>query len=262
MKIYKYAAIVLGMLFSAQVGAQGFSALITPPRIEDNVKPGQVYRNVIEITNVSPVSNKYVIESSDWTFNASDASVDFQNELSTNSCRPWVYLESNSINLGPNAKRRFRFEVRVPENAPVQECRFAMLFSGDPDAESLTALPVAGRLAVVVYLRVGNASALLNATSFGKRMVDGQYQPTMTVHNSGNATSRLDGYVDGTDATGKTITFLPTSYPILPGQTNEVVLVPQAPSATSALPAIAYPLTLKGRVDWEGKNIPVETTIP
>src|SRR3546814_2484594 len=64
-----------------------------------------------------------------------DATVEFSDALAPGSCRPWVGLEAAEINLAPNAKRRYRFEVRVPTDAPAGECRFAIMIEGDPRSE-------------------------------------------------------------------------------------------------------------------------------
>src|SRR3546814_5169384 len=75
-----------------------------------------------EITNVSAGAAHFTVQTADWTFEP-DATVEFSDALAPGSCRPWVGLEAAEINLAPNAKRRYRFEVRVPTDAPAGECR-------------------------------------------------------------------------------------------------------------------------------------------
>ena len=249
--------VFLAMGASSVAHAQGFSALVSPPRFEDSVKAGDVYRNVVEVSNVSNTPADFSVSTADWTFRPQDASVDFYPTLQEGSCRPWVYLENNKIKLSANGKKRYRFEVRVPADAPAQECRFAILIAGDA-VTTAGAVPVAGRLGVVVYLRVGDARPQLSLEGYKVLPHNDSFAPALVVRNSGNATARLEGYVDGVDAAGNKISFLPTSYPILPGRTDEVILVPQAPNAKSAAPTIQYPVTIKGQVDWEGKRLPVE----
>ena len=239
--------------------AQGFSALVSPPRFEDSVKPGQVYRNMVEISNVSGTPAVFNIETADWTFRAQDASVDFYPALQKGSCRPWVYLESTQVKLSANGKKRYRFEVRIPQDAPVQECRFAILVSGDAVAAT-GAVPVAGRLGVVVYLRVGDAHPQLSVEDYGVVKSNDVLMPALLVRNSGTATARLEGYIDGVDASGQKISFLPTSYPILPGSTDYVALAPQALNAKAPPPTIQFPVTITGQVDWEGNRIAIDHT--
>ena len=64
----------LAMLPSAF--AQGFSALISPPRIETSVKPGQTTRQVVEVSQVGPAPGKFRVYTADWSLN-STGGVDF-----------------------------------------------------------------------------------------------------------------------------------------------------------------------------------------
>ena len=54
-------------LFASAVSAQGFSAVVSPPRFEDSAKPGTTYRNVVEIDNVSAESAHFTVKTADWT---------------------------------------------------------------------------------------------------------------------------------------------------------------------------------------------------
>ena len=64
-----------GALAPAGAGAQGFSALVSPPRFEDQVKPGTVYRNVVEISNVSGAAAHYTLKTADWHLDAQGSAV-------------------------------------------------------------------------------------------------------------------------------------------------------------------------------------------
>ena len=90
-------ALVLGLL-GAQVQAQGFSALVTPPRVETAIKPGQTTRQVLEITQVGPMPGRFRVYSNDWSINASGG-VDFFDEIQSGSCRPWVALERREMTV-------------------------------------------------------------------------------------------------------------------------------------------------------------------
>ena len=62
------------------VRAQGFAALISPPRFEVAAKPGKTLRNVIEVSNRSTATAKYLIHTADWTLSP-DFSVSFHDDL-------------------------------------------------------------------------------------------------------------------------------------------------------------------------------------
>jgi len=252
---------VLGcLLFAGAARAQGFSALVSPPRFEDRAGPGSTYRNIIEINNVSDSPAHFTVQTADWSFKP-DATVEFSDPLAADSCRPWVGLEAADINLAPNAKRRYRFEVRVPADAPVRECRFAIMIEGDPETvEGSNAPPVSGRIGVIVYLAIGDAVARLEVVGESVQTIDGNAVPVLSVRNSGNAHGRLQGYLDGTDAGGKTYAFAPSTLPILPGETRDIALTPQADNADLPAPILAWPLQIEGRLDSGSQRLEIAKT--
>jgi hypothetical protein len=235
--------------------------LVSPPRIEDNAKSGETYRNVIEITNVSDKAAHYAVKTADWALQA-DNTVQFSEALTPGSCRPWVGVETAELNMGPNAKKRYRFEVAVPADAPSGECRFAIMIEGDPESVAgSVAIPVSGRIGVIVYLTLGDAAAQLTVVGQKLQTVDGQLLPVLSVRNAGNAHARLQGFVDGRDESGKTYAFSPSTLPILPGETRDIPLTPQGDSEDAPAPLLAYPLQLKGRLDWGKQHLDIETTL-
>lgn len=239
--------------------AQGFSALVSPPRIEDSAKPGETYRNVIEITNVSPRASHYTVKTADWTL-LPDNTAQFSEALAAGSCRPWVGVEASELDMGPNAKRRYRFEVAVPAGTPSGECRFAIMIEGDPESVAGgVAVPVSGRIGVIVYLAIGDASARLEVAGQSVKTVDGHEVPVLSIRNTGNAHGRLQGFVEGTDGSGRKYSFAPSTYPILAGETRDIPLVPQGDSEEAPPPTLVYPVRLKGRLDWAQQRLDIDT---
>jgi fimbrial chaperone protein len=254
-------AATCGLLLSITASAQGFSALVTPPRFEDAVKPGTTYRNVIEITNVSDRPARYRLQTADWTLDE-NASAVFSAELAPGSCRPWVGIEAPEITVAPKARRRYRFEVVVPADAPSGECRFAIMIEGEPSTVSgPLAVPVSGRIGVIVYVGVGDAAPRLDVVASRAHEVDGRVVPVLRVRNGGNAHGRLDGLVDGRDAGGRRYAFAPSNQPILPGETRDIVLTPQSDSTDAAAPTLAFPVTIRGELDTGAQRLAVDSTI-
>jgi len=240
--------------------ALGFSVLVSPPRVEDTAKPGDTYRNIIEITNVSDNAAHLSVQTADWTLHP-DNGVEFSDALSAGSCRPWVGMEASEITIGANAKRRYRYEVAVPADAPAGECRFAIMVEGDPERlKGDVAIPVSGRIGVMVYLTIGDAAPQLEVAGKHTAVVDGRKVPVLSVHNSGNAHGRLEGFVDGTDAGGKRYAFAPSTFPIMPGETRDIALVPEGDESGTPAPDIVYPLQLKGRLDWATRHLDIDAT--
>lgn len=248
-------------LSASAVSAQGFSAVVSPPRFEDSAKPGTTYRNVVQIDNASAESAHFTVRTADWSL-LPDGGVQFADALAADSCRPWVGIEAQDITLGANGKRRFRFEVAVPADAPRRECRFALMIEGDPEPmKGGIAIPVSGRIAVIVYLSIGDAAPRLEITGQRVAKVDGQDVPVLQVRNDGDAHGRLQGFVDGTGADGKRYAFAPSTLPILPGETRDIPLQPQPDDPQSPPPVLEFPVKLQGRLDSGAQRIDIAATV-
>ncbi len=238
--------------------AQGFSAVISPPRFEVNVQPGKTTRQVIEITHVANRRGEYRVYTNDWTIGP-DGNALFSDQLAPNSCRPWVALERRELALPANGKIRFRFEISPPANATLAECRFAIMIEGLEQViktEGTLSFPVSGRVGVIVYAAIGDARPILRITHAGVAANDGTLVPRVEVINTGNAHGRLGGFVIAVDANGKQLDLVPESIPILPAQTRMVSLIPN--SAVTGDNAIKYPLTVKGSLEWGDKKTDID----
>ena len=250
--------IVLGALLgsaplSTAFGA-GFAAMVAPARFELATRAGATVRDVITITNGAATAGKYRLHTADFTLGA-DYGVIFQDALAPGSCRPWVALERAEVPLTPGATIRYRFEVKVPADAPQGECRFGILIEGEEPAlaqAGAVQVPIAGRIGVIVYLKVGAAKAAVDV--FGPSVVtlNGQRVPALRVHNSGDAHTRMGGFLTGTDAKGIKYDFIPSTLPILPGEERVVYLSPSR--AGNDHPTLSFPVTVHGTLEWDDKG--------
>ena len=146
----------------------------------------------------------------------------------------------------------------------VQTCAlpicFALLIEGDEQAVKSAngpTVPVAGRVAVIVYVMVGGATPKLDVVASQVVMVGGEALPVLQVKNSGNAHGRLDGFLSGTDASGKKLEFSVSTLPILPGETRAISLSVNRGERDPAF-KIAYPVTIRGNLEWGEKSTPFE----
>jgi hypothetical protein len=259
MRVVSCAALLAAALPDAAL-AQGFAALVSPPRFELFAKPGDKLREVVEITNASVQPAKYRLKTADWRLEES-ASVTFSDALNPGSCRPWVAIESRQISVTAGGKHRYRFEVAPPADAPVGECRFAILIEGDEQQVQTPggpAFPIAGRLGVIVYVTVGDAAPKLEVAATRVAAVNGEDVPVLMVKNSGNAHGRLAGFLSGTDASGKKLEFTASTLPILPGEMRAISLVVYRERDEPT--RVAYPITIRGKLEWGGKSEPFEQT--
>src|SRR5271165_64139 len=120
---------LVGVAASSSVQAQGFAALVSPPRFELSTKPGKTLRSVIEVSNRSTSPGRYLIHTADWGL-SEDFSVSFHDDLQPDSCRPWVAIERPEVVVPGSGTLRYRFEVTVPADAQAGECRFAVMIEG------------------------------------------------------------------------------------------------------------------------------------
>ncbi len=240
-----------------QVFAQGFAALVTPPRFELAAKPGEKLRQVVEITNAAAQAAKYNLKTADWSLNE-NAAVTFDEALRPGSCRPWVAIEAPQVTVPAGGKYRYRFEISPPADAGAGECRFAILIEGDEQTVQTPGgptFPVSGRLGVIVYVTMGGAQPSLEVV--GTRVSVGEEAlPVLMVKNSGAAHGRLAGFLSGTDAAGRKIEFTLSTLPILPGETRGISLAPYRDNDEAL--KINYPITIRGKLEWGDKTVPFE----
>jgi hypothetical protein len=254
------AAFASGAFAQAQPG--GFGASVSPPRVEIQVNAGATKRQVIDITHAPNSVGRYRVYTNDWRLQA-DGSVEFGEALADETCRPWVAIERRDLSIQPQSRYRYRFEVTAPSVIPDRECRFALMIEGvDPlqVEQQGVAMPVSGRIAVIVYVAVGNAKPKLEVQGSTIADMNGVKVPAIIVKNVGNAHGRFDGVVEGVDADGRKIELLPSNQPILPGDTRTVALVPSAEEGKPA-PTVKYPLEVKGSLEVGKDRLPLSITI-
>ena len=245
--------------------AFAFAAYVVPARIELVGTPGQISRQVLDIGNDGATGEEFSIKTADWLLTRTGG-VEFEtNQLANNSCRPWVQLERLSVKLPPRGKRRFRFEVHVPTDASPQECRFALLIeSASEVALTVTTgglrFPIAGRIGVIVYLRIGDVAPQLKIDGIRLDRVNGLLTPVIDVHNTGSAHGRLDGVLEGTSLGGKRMEFSLSNFPILPGEKRTIVASVND-TEDGKKPDWQPPLKLKGDIEWRGGKWPVDVEL-
>lgn len=258
LRLFALACLVVGTQPAAF--AQGFAAYISPPRFELQAQPGQRLREVMEIQHVGQQKGNYRIYTNDWTFGPDNA-VTFSNELSPDSCRPWVAIERRELSIEPGARYRFRFEITPPPGTAPRECRFAIMVEGlDPArVQGAVSFPVGGRIGVIVYAAIGGAAPRLEIVGTRVEQVQGQPTAVLDVRNSGNAHGRLGGFVNGRDASGARFELAPADLPILPGETRRVTLGPMADNGKPA-PRPTFPLQVQGELEWGKNRVPLDTS--
>jgi hypothetical protein len=251
----------VALLCACPWASADFAYAVTPPRFELAAKPGEAQRQVIEITNASPSeSGTLLVRTADWRFEP-DGSSAFIDELQPGSCRPWAVIERRELVVAPRQAYRFRFEVTPPPGQAPVECRFAIMFQGKEASQTSAGGPsVTGRVAVIVYVAVGDVAPALSLAGGRVRMNGGQPMPALDIVNSGTAHGRVDGFLTVTDARGRSFEAAPASTPILPGETRAVALNLNVPADAGAAARPEFPLTVQGKLEW-GKGRSTEVNL-
>lgn len=244
----------------ALVIAQGFAAYVSPPRVLMQMQPGQTQRQVIEIQHAGNQPGRYRFYTVDWSLSA-NGTVEFSQELVPQSCRPWVAIERRELTLGPGDRYRYRFEVQAPADAPVRECRFAIMMEGlDPAAVSGGLnMPVSGRIGVIVYANVGGAKPQLTVVEHRTEAEGSRKVPVLIVRNQGQAHGRLEGFLDGRDADDRRYELAPRDLPVLPGEVRNIELIVLDQDRPEAVKP-RFPLRVQGRLEWGDQRLPVDLT--
>jgi hypothetical protein len=244
-------ALAASQLCATSSLAADFAVSVSPPRFEIQLKPAQSSRQIVEITNASNQPSKFKIKTADWSLSA-DGSVVFQDDLAPQSCRPWVVIERRELVVPSKRPYRFRFEVSPPPDTPAMECRFALLIEGEDQIVNTGSLgiPYSGRFGVIVYAAIGDVAPKIDMLGSAVQTINGKPTAVLKVKNSGTAHGRLEGFLSGVDASGKSIEFAPTPSPILPGATVDIVLIATRPGDPDNAVDVQFPVTAKGKLEW------------
>jgi len=246
-----------------------FAVRISPPNFELKGKPGDVLREVITIENADTAPGIYQVRTADWELNKQGGVIihPADKPLTASSCRPWTRIERRTFKLLPKRIKRYRFEVHIPEDAQDGESRFAVVIS--PAPETIDAMkfgnfnvPVAGAIAVIVYVTVGKAKPELEFKGVIKKKSNGKTSLMVNLQNWGKAHARPSGSVIAKDAEGRKAELVLSSFPIMPGETRGISLFADKEiSGIDNIDELIFPLYLKGLIEWDGGTYKVDTIL-
>ncbi len=260
---------LLNLAMPCNTESATFAVRISPPNFELKGKPGDVLREVITIENADTAPGIYQVRTADWELNKQGGVLihPADKPLTASSGRPWTRIERRTFKLLPKRIKRYRFEVHIPADAEDGESRFAVVIS--PAPETIDAMkfgnfsvPVAGAIAVVVYVTVGKAKPELEFKGVIKKKSNGKTSLMVNLHNRGKAHARPSGSVVAKDASGRKAELLLSPFPILPAETRGISLFADKEiSGIENIEELAFPLYLKGLIEWDGGTYKVDTIL-
>ncbi|HSD96926.1 MAG TPA: hypothetical protein VLB06_07275 [Sulfuricaulis sp.] len=238
----------------------GFDVSVSPPRFELYAKPGETVRQTVSIYNLGNVPGRYLTKTADWELGTSGEALMQEGAPKEGSCRPWVKIERHEIGVAPRETRDYRFEVHVPENAKNGECRFALLVSSEagtatPGGGSFIQIPIVGRLAVIVYVTIGDAKPDMKFERIAMQKINGKPLPVATFRNAGDAHGRVSGHLEALDANHHKVILAADESVILPNSARGIMLTPMDwSSGEGKRPAfdLAPPMHVRGTLKFLG----------
>lgn len=238
----------------------GFDVSVSPPRLELHAKPGDTVRQTISINNLGNDPGRYLTKTADWELGPSGEALLQEGAPKQGSCRPWVRLERHEIGVAPGDTRDYRFEVHVPPDVKNGECRFALLVSSNagtvtPSGASFISIPIVGRLAVIVYVTIGDAKPVMKLERIAMQKVNGKHLPMATFRNSGDAHGRVSGHLEALDVNRHKVDLIADGSVILPNSARGITLTPMDWSSGEGKPPtfdLTPPMHVRGTLQFLG----------
>lgn len=161
--------VVLGIIFSQVVFAQGTGVGISPLTFELTANPGDVLTNQVKVYNPSDAVIGLKMEIEDFTVAGEIGHVKLEPaETETYSIAKWITFEPGEFTLEPGAYKFVTFTVSVPEKAEPGG-HYGSVIAGTTAVVGggVTGAAVAGRVGSLVLLSVaGNTKEELGVKDF------------------------------------------------------------------------------------------------
>jgi P pilus assembly chaperone PapD len=150
---------IAGFLREAIPAEAQMSLMVSPIRVEHQVKPGTNETNVIEVRNEASEPTRVTIHPEDWTVDRK-GNVSFSRLAGDPySCGNWLQINPTDFRLDPGQSRQIRYALNVPADAREAGYRAAIVLEGmslRTEGPTRREMNLHGRIAVVAYATVGN----------------------------------------------------------------------------------------------------------
>jgi hypothetical protein len=205
--------------------------VVSPPRFEMNMVPGQNRTETINIINgdsSSPLRLKVSVKA--WEKSRNGQTSYYGPSEIARSCGGWVVVNPSEFEVPANGTETARFTITVPESA--SGSYWAMIFfESQPDTsdKSMVGVRMVGRLGASVYANIdGTLQYQSQMTGFSYRRAGYQnHEFTVSLKNLGNAYFRPKGTLEIRDGAGTKIASLsvPDDVIVLPGGERDIKLL-------------------------------------
>jgi P pilus assembly chaperone PapD len=230
MKKTRYAVLLIFiavcLLGSIPAGAQ-MSLMVSPIRVELQLKPGTNETNVIQVVNTGNEPTRVTVRLEDWTMNRKgDLSFTTAGD-SPGACCGWLQLNPTDFRLDPGQSRQVRYSISVPAEAPDAGYRAAIVLEGIPrqdETQAKRSVSLRGRIAVMLYATVGSPDIRAQFQDFQITARNKEVSFKLTLANEGDVHFRIKkSWIAITNSKGEEVSRVEVpDIPVLPGATREL----------------------------------------
>lgn len=240
----------------------GLGFLVTPPRCELSLVPGQSKTETILIVNQdnkAPVRLKVSVKA--WDKDKKGKITYYEPAGKSRSCGDWLTVNPSEFEIPASGNTQARFTATVPETANGSYWAI-IFFESQPDTTERATVGVrfVGRVGVAVYINIdGTMNFQSQLTSLTYRRAGYQnHEFTVSIKNGGNAYFRPKGTIDIKDPSGKKVasTTIPDDFVVLSNGESDIkimvkqVIPPGSYTATISLDT-GLPELLEGEIGFE-----------
>jgi len=230
MKKIRYAVLLICLaicLLGVIPANAQMSIMVSPIRVEHQVKAGTNETNVIEIRNEGTEPARIAVHAEDWTMDRK-GNVSFSPAGGDPcSCAKWIQLNPTDFRLDPGQTRQVRYSLSVPAEARDGGYRAAISLEGMPPPQEGVAkkrMTLNGRIVVMAYATVGSPEIRAQFQDFQITAANKAISFKLTLANQGDVHFRLKkSWITLKNSKGEEVGRVEVpDIPVLPGATREL----------------------------------------
>ncbi|MGO9020399.1 MAG: molecular chaperone [Syntrophobacteraceae bacterium] len=203
------------------------SLMVSPIRVDHQVKAGTTETNVIEVINQGQEPTRISVSVLDWTLDRK-GNVSFSPAGGDpGSCANWLQLNPTDFRLDPGQTRQVRYSLTVPPEAKEGGYRAAIAMEGIPreeEGDTKKRLSLNGRLIVTLYETVGSPEIRAQFQDFLVTAANKKISFKLTLANQGDVHFRIKkSFITIKNSKGEEVSRVEVpDIPVLPGATREL----------------------------------------
>ncbi len=230
MKKLGYAVVLLSIAVcfsSARLAMAQMSLMVSPIRVDQQVKAGSEETNVIDISNHFTDPTRIAVHVEDWTMNRK-GDVGFSPAGGDpSSCAKWIKVNPTDFRLEPAQNRQIRYSLSVPPDAKEGGYRAAIILEGKPlqvEGAAKRVMTLNGRIVVIVYATVGAPEVKAQFQDFQVAAGNKEVSFKITMVNQGDAHFRVKkSFITLKNQNGEEVGKVEVpDIPVLPGATRDL----------------------------------------